>query len=196
MKVGILTFHRADNYGAVLQTYALYAQCCAMGYDVKVIDYRCNAIESAYPPIKFPKLRKNMYQWCIDAINYMRFGNAWKDKAGKFDLFRTLFQMSSSYYDTASKNKVEKEFDYIITGSDQIWSVDTLDKKIDYWYCYKKEFAHPVKVVSYAASAGSLSRFKETFCEFEPVLSEYDALSVREEGGVQMTTVPRLVKNK
>lgn len=182
MKVGILTFHRADNYGAVLQTYALYAQCCAMGYDVKVIDYRCNAIERAYPPIKFPKLRKNMYQWCIDAINYLRFGNAWKDKAGKFDLFRALFQMSSSYYDTASKNKVEKEFDYIITGSDQIWSVDTLDKKIDYWYCYKKEFAHPVKVISYAASAGSLSRFKETFCEFEPVLSEYDALSVREEG--------------
>lgn len=182
MKVGILTFHRADNYGAVLQTYALYAQCRAMGYDVEVIDYRCDAIERSYPPIRFPKLRKNMYQWCIDAIKYMRYGNAWKDKAGKFDLFRALFQMSSSYYDTASKNKVEKEFDYILTGSDQIWSVDTLNKKIDYWYCYKKESSYPVKVVSYAASAGSLSRFKETFCEFEPVLSEYDALSVREDG--------------
>ena len=36
-------------------------------------------------------------------------------------------------------------------------------------------------MVSYAASAGALARFKETFCEFEPVLREYDALSVREE---------------
>ena len=80
MKVGILTFHRADNYGAVLQTYALFMQCCAMGYDVEVIDYRCNAIERFYPPIRFPKLRKNMYQWCIDAIDYMRFGMRGKIK--------------------------------------------------------------------------------------------------------------------
>ena len=38
-QINILTFHRAINYGAVLQCYALYTALLQMGYDVKVIDY-------------------------------------------------------------------------------------------------------------------------------------------------------------
>ena len=180
MKIGILTFHRADNYGAVLQTYALYSQCISMGYDVDIIDYRCNAIERVYSPVRFPRLRKNLYRWSIDAINYYRFGEAWKEKKDKFDVFRKLFSMSVSCYDSSSKHKIEDEYDYIITGSDQIWSADILNNKPDDWYCYKRETPLKVGVISYAASVGSLSRFKERFCEFEPVLNEYDAISVRE----------------
>ena len=40
MKVGIITFHRAWNYGAVLQCYALQQAIKNLGHDVKVIDYR------------------------------------------------------------------------------------------------------------------------------------------------------------
>lgn len=40
MKIGILTFHRAHNYGAVLQAYALKAFLNEMGYNnVSFIDY-------------------------------------------------------------------------------------------------------------------------------------------------------------
>ena len=39
MRIGILTFHRAHNYGAVLQCYALQSFLCQKGYDVSVIDY-------------------------------------------------------------------------------------------------------------------------------------------------------------
>ena len=45
MKIGILTFHRAYNYGAVLQCYALKSVLSNMGHDVYVIDYRQPAIE-------------------------------------------------------------------------------------------------------------------------------------------------------
>ena len=48
MKIGILTFHRAHNYGAVLQCYALQERLKMAGYDVSVIDYRQPAIERAY----------------------------------------------------------------------------------------------------------------------------------------------------
>ena len=41
MKIGIMTFHRAINYGAVLQTYALQKYLNDSGYDAEVIDYRC-----------------------------------------------------------------------------------------------------------------------------------------------------------
>ena len=40
MKIGILTFHRAHNYGAVLQCYALQEVLKGMGHEVEVIDYR------------------------------------------------------------------------------------------------------------------------------------------------------------
>lgn len=40
MKIGILTFHWATNYGAVLQCYALQSYLESMGHDVKVINYK------------------------------------------------------------------------------------------------------------------------------------------------------------
>ena len=39
MKVGILTLHRAINYGAVWQCWALKRMCEKLGHDVEVIDY-------------------------------------------------------------------------------------------------------------------------------------------------------------
>ena len=44
-KIGILTFHRAENFGAVLQAYALQQYVTNLGYDVEIIDYRCKSIE-------------------------------------------------------------------------------------------------------------------------------------------------------
>ena len=48
MRIGIVTFHRAVNYGAVLQTWALYKFLADLGHDVNVIDYRCQDIENVY----------------------------------------------------------------------------------------------------------------------------------------------------
>ena len=48
MKIGILTFHRAHNYGAVLQCYALKKTLEKMGHYVQVIDYRQKYTEKIY----------------------------------------------------------------------------------------------------------------------------------------------------
>ena len=39
MKIGILTFHRAINYGAVLQAFSLSRYLSQKGNDVSVVDY-------------------------------------------------------------------------------------------------------------------------------------------------------------
>ena len=39
MKIGIFTFHRASNYGAVLQAYALQEYLSSQGYETCVVDY-------------------------------------------------------------------------------------------------------------------------------------------------------------
>ena len=46
MKVGILTFHRAHNYGAVLQCYALQEILKRKGHTVQIIDYRQPVLQS------------------------------------------------------------------------------------------------------------------------------------------------------
>ena len=50
MRIGILTFHRADNLGAVWQAYALQKYLMISGHDVDIIDYRCTSIETVYMP--------------------------------------------------------------------------------------------------------------------------------------------------
>jgi hypothetical protein len=42
MKIGTLTLHNANNYGAVLQAYALHKYLLESGFDVEIVDYRPN----------------------------------------------------------------------------------------------------------------------------------------------------------
>ena len=49
-KIGIITFHNAHNYGAMLQVYAL--QEVLSKYDTKVIDFKNPGIEKAYKPFR------------------------------------------------------------------------------------------------------------------------------------------------
>ena len=48
MKIGILTFHCAENLGAVLQAYALQTFLEQRGHDVQIIDYRPRYICDKY----------------------------------------------------------------------------------------------------------------------------------------------------
>ena len=41
LKIGILTFHNAMSYGAVLQAYALQHTIENFGYETEVINYSC-----------------------------------------------------------------------------------------------------------------------------------------------------------
>ena len=41
-KIGIITYHFALNYGAVLQCYALKEYLSSIGYDVIVLNYTTN----------------------------------------------------------------------------------------------------------------------------------------------------------
>lgn len=48
MKIGILTYHRAHNYGAVLQAYALRTFLQKQGHDVEFVDYWPDSHEEKY----------------------------------------------------------------------------------------------------------------------------------------------------
>lgn len=48
MKIGILTFHCAINYGAVLQAYGLQEYLKSLGHEVYIIDYRPDYLITPY----------------------------------------------------------------------------------------------------------------------------------------------------
>ena len=45
MKVGILTFHHSDNFGAVLQAFALQSLLSSWGHDVVVLNQAAKPAE-------------------------------------------------------------------------------------------------------------------------------------------------------
>ena len=55
MRIGILTFHKVNNYGAVLQNFALQKVLSNFGCEVETIDYRNNFI---YRPYNLKVLKK------------------------------------------------------------------------------------------------------------------------------------------
>ena len=67
MKVGILTFFNAHNYGAVLQAYALKSYVSSLGHSCIIISYRNKYIDRAYPCRLKPRIRKK------DFFNHKRF---------------------------------------------------------------------------------------------------------------------------
>ena len=52
MKIGVITFHGADNYGSVLQAYALTEYLNDKGYDAEIIDYYFEHDYRQYNPLE------------------------------------------------------------------------------------------------------------------------------------------------
>ena len=47
-KIGIVTIHMINNYGAILQAYALNSYLNSMGYDAETIDFRTYRVAESY----------------------------------------------------------------------------------------------------------------------------------------------------
>ena len=91
MKVGIITFHTALNYGAVLQTYALFRTLMKMGVETKVIDYRApfNEKRFAPKPISYYFNPREIYS-IIFRNSYQRYNpEGFKNFIGKYISLKT-----------------------------------------------------------------------------------------------------------
>ena len=145
MKIGIITFHRADNYGALLQTYGLQEAVRKLGHDVEIIDYRCDAIENAYVYKKIPKLRKKIVKWLFDLLIRNPKKNNKRDRCQSFR--KKYLHMTDSVKTIEERKTIQKSFDVIITGSDQIWN-SKITKGKDDWYCFKQDSFSGARIIS------------------------------------------------
>ena len=185
MTIGILTYHRAYNYGAVLQCYALKEVLRGMGHDVRVIDYRQPDIERFYAfkhsftPEKASRLPwpKAAALWFLSPILDLR--QCYRHR--RFKRTFEQFQQERLSLTEPCTDRIPTDFDAYVIGSDMLWSYDTASDAFEPVYMGEFSRKPESKVVGYAISGTprSFRRLGEErkfdFC------ANFDALSVREQ---------------
>lgn len=166
MKIGILTLPLHFNYGGILQAYALQTILENMGHEVVVFNKKYS--ESSKSRIKrffgVNRYKKDIHNFIIKKIN-----NRWIE-------------------DFSNLNN--DDYDAIVVGSDQVW-------RCEYFSVLSNNFSNAflsftknwkIKRLSYAASFGvdNWSEDKDSTNEIRALLNDFDAVSVREQSGVEI----------
>lgn len=168
MKIGLLTFHRAKNYGAVLQCYALSQFLVQKGHEVSVIDYQPPYLAGMKDESSALK-RVNGY---LKTILYWLL-NCGESQLG--DGFRRFVEKRLKVISMPGACVM----DAFVCGSDQIWS-PKICKGFDKVYFAQIPDSSPQKVISYAASMGETKLTDGQKEEFLSLLNNFDAIGVRE----------------
>ena len=190
MKIGILTFHFSDNFGALLQAYALQEWLSQKGHDVHFLNYHPLHVEqggSFQVPTNSQAIKANLKTLYlkISYFIYKYFGN--KTQARLFEEFRreTLGVISTTIRDSVDLGAASSNFDLLITGSDQIWS-PSVQFGFDSAYFLKFAPSGRPRKISYAPSFGRDSFGDKELNELLPLLNSLDSISVRESSGIEI----------
>lgn len=194
MKVGIVTFHSAHNYGAVLQAWSLQEYLKQQGYEVEIVNLRLPVIDRLYR-LTYKTHRKICK---VDGINnlvnalyykvrciYISLKEPGKgEKYRKFERFiNHKLPVTEEFNDFSALLQAKLHYDVLIVGSDQVWN-GTMMKGID--PAYFLQFANSDAVrISYAASVGTKEIPPQFELLFKRYLREFSAISVREKNAKQ-----------
>lgn len=173
-KVGIITFHRAMNYGALLQAYALCRTLNDLGADAKVIDYRSPT--------------HNEGEKLVKAGEKAGLGLAAK-VLFRLVKHRQFYGFMNRYLPLTERVAPEglaflnESFDCVVVGSDQVWNPDNIRGDDAFFLPFMRDG----KKYSYAASmGGDLCRARECVAGHEGDLASFTSLSVRERVSAQV----------
>lgn len=175
MRIGILTFHRAINYGAVMQAYSLSKQLKESFPEdsVEIIDYNCKQRE--FFKIKCPLVflyRRSVKEAVKKAIQTVVFN--------KFVNRLPLSKKFLGKKDSKAEKYINDNYDILIVGSDAVFNWNDIGLPNIY-------FAHGINTkykLSYAASA-HLQKYNDITDKQKEFLSaalfDFDYLGVRDE---------------
>jgi hypothetical protein len=197
MKIGIMTFWWSeDNYGQLLQCYALQKYLRDAGHDAYLIRYdpRNDYVKSSLwekilgsvNPVGFVK-------YCIYTIK-----GRWSARESiilgrfrKFNDFRNKYikQSDKVYYSYNELVESPPEADVYIVGSDQVWnfsqfSINRIRSRLK---AYFLDFGKTeIGRIAYAASFGKEEIAADHVKEITPLLQKFDYIFVREKSGLDI----------
>ena len=190
-KIGILTLPLHTNYGGLLQAYALQQILYRMGHEAWVLDVR--KYDYCWLYRKLSRI-KTFLRLLISRIGHKSISEIFREyrKSGKvtLDFVQThIYPISPCLSSTKQlKSFVEiNKFDAFVVGSDQVWRLRYCPNIYNYFLAFV-ESNQFVKKISYAASFGTddWNFSEEETRRCKELLSLFDAVSVREKGGVDL----------
>ena len=170
--IGIVTLQTLRGHGQRLQNYATTLVCRSEGYEAHNLileeDTAARVINSAKELIK-------------RAIKYQNVEYS-PERTAAFERFNNLMSFRKTRWREASS--VASEFDWIITGSDQVWNPAWLDRKHAEWYFLK--FANSCQRIALAPSIGLNSLDEQQSAFLRSGVEGFERLSVREKRGAEL----------
>lgn len=176
-KAGIITFHRAENFGAVMQTFALQQVLRSLGAEAYVIDHRNNNIESQYHILN-PSILWSRKNALASFQNYLHRFKTLKSRRSKK---KAYVSFRNEYLNIVPESKW-KECNILITGSDQVWNLHLTGGFDDFFFLNFPSIPNQ-KRISYAASSDKDPNelLKQNAECIKNALEKFDSLSVRED---------------
>ncbi len=179
MKIGILTCHRAANFGTALQAIASVSALREAGADAEIVDYRPECFERTL------RLRT------LSEVNSLRSALSYaaelvfrrRTQARKIEGFKRFLggmPTSEPIYDKTELERVCSRYDTVVSGSDQIWNPYITVGDMTYFL----PFAHPRKA-AFASSFGTSDFTDEMRLRIAGYLEDFDFISVREKTAVR-----------
>lgn len=176
LKAGIITFHRAANYGAVLQAYALNRAVTELGCQCEIIDYYNEVFEKNYRYISLKNCRS--IRSFISAVLYGKIRNL--KLKGFRDFVAQYCCLSRQSFGPETIQTLGPEYDVVITGSDQVWNLGLTGGDYHYFLDFVKT---PVRRCSYAASIAGKANDPVQTERIRELLKSFDCITMREQSG-------------
>ena len=175
-RVGVITFHNYDNYGAILQSYALQKKLRELGTYPELIDYRCDYISNPFRLVNLKK--KGLFNYIYGAIGHI----CYIPRRRKCNQFRKNMRYSEPVT-AGNMQAVAGKYDIYISGSDQIWDYKLTNFDKTYFLDFVKKGK---KKCSYAASIGEHIPPEKYQKDYEALLKDFDEILVREDYGADI----------
>ena len=194
--VGIITIQNIKNYGACLQSFALW-------YYINSLEYNCEIINLLTPAHKGYKKSKNFHTYekkigfikrCYRNLRalankikeyYICFSekNLLKNKNLNFERFNSQIKFSTLYKNADALYQNPPQYDIYITGSDQVWN-PTLGFELEaYFLTFAPQNAKRIAYAPSIARNDLPPQFKSKYINW---LKQYQHLSIREKSGQQI----------
>jgi len=181
-KLGIITLHYIPNYGAVLQSYAL-KEVLQRFCNAEIIDYRQDSREKNFSPeiyIKSAIKNKSIRSLVILPIKLFKSRYNYGFRTVLKEFYKSKFNISNQIK-KHELELLEKEYDGIIVGSDQVWNPKVLDGE----YTLLLDFYNGKKY-SYASSIGVKELSENESAIYKNNLQSFSCLSCREQAGTDI----------
>lgn len=174
MNIGVVTFHRAYNYGVCLQAFATTYFLKEQGFCVELIDYT-NPYEQRIQKWSY-KENNRISGYLTSLLKNLLLGKKRYYQRG-FGHIAQCYPLTRQRY-THKAQLDALEYDVLIAGSDQIWNAQITNGIDD---VFLLRFGHAKRRISIASSMGSSTLTQAERQLFQAALTSFQAISVRED---------------